>query len=362
MRKNKSIAIFMYDSSLIGGAEMISLKLLKEFNKSYDVLLISLFQKNEKPILDIENIKHVVLSPKFGSIPKNLVRYSLALRNILKEYNVDLLLGITAGINSICALGSMGLNTQWIYCEHSNLENQTYGKLHFFRQMIGAYLSNKIVVLTERDIENFKRVFRIKSNNILSIPNYFEQEKTLKEYDSSSKKIISVGRLVDVKQFDHVIDISKNIFLHYPDWEWHIYGTGNLEGMLNSRIIELGLDRNLKLKGAISNLLDIMNEYSFLVMTSKYEGFPLALLEAQSQKLPIISYNCPTGPSEIISHNINGCLVLAQNKEELKEKVIELMSSRVLREYYSKNTFIKLDIYSKDNILRKWYSLFNYIF
>lgn len=357
MKNKKNVAFFIYDATLAGGAEIISLKLANEFI-GYNITVISLFSSKSEPVINLgDNVNYIFLNKEIKSIPLNIFSFSLQLRKVLKENNINFLLGITAGINSIAFLATLGLSTKWIYCEHSNLENQTYGKLHFIRQVLGSYFASKIVVLTERDKLNFIKLLKVNDKRISVIPNYFEPKIVKDEYDNLSKKIVSVGRLVSVKQFDHIINISEEIFNIHKDWEWHIYGIGEQENYLKELIINKNLSGNIKLMGFCKDIYEVLPKYAFLVMTSKYEGLPLTLLEAFSSKLPVISYDCPTGPSEIINHDLNGLLVTDQNLNELRKNVIKLINSNTLREKFSKNTSIGLEKYEKNRILELWHSL-----
>lgn len=353
----KNIAFFIYDVTLVGGAEVISLKLANEL-KGYNITVISLFSSREDPVVSLrDNVKFIPLNKGARNISLNICLFSIQLRKVLKDNNIDILLGITAGINSIAFLATLGLKTKWIYCEHSNLENQTYGKLHFIRQVLGSYLANKIIVLTERDKINFIKKLKIRDERIAVIPNYFEAKFFRGEYDSLSKKIVSVGRLVSVKQFDHIVNLGEEIFNVYKDWEWHIYGIGEQEFYLEELIRSKNLSRNIKLMGFCKDISEVLPKYAFLVMTSKYEGLPLTLLEAFASKLPVVSYDCPTGPSEIISHDFNGLLVADQNLSELRKNVIKLINSNTLRCELSNNTVAGLAKYEKNRVLGLWNSL-----
>ena len=86
---------------------------------------------------------------------------------------------------------------------------------------------------------------------------------------------------------------------------------------------------------------------------------PLSLLEAQFCKLPIISYDCPTGPGEIISDNKNGFLIEEQNLKEMQQKIDYLISNADCRLKFSKNACLNIDLYKKENVLKSWIKLIN---
>ncbi|MDU4396478.1 MAG: hypothetical protein E7I61_04610, partial [Haemophilus parainfluenzae] len=134
MNKNKIVAFLLYDITLLGGAENITLQLANELSNIYEVHIISLFKKNDSSIIHLNNkIRIHYLSIGCGSIYRSIIRFSYNLSLILKSNKISLLFSITAGPNEIAWLASKLAKSKWIYCEHSNLENQTYGKIHYLR-------------------------------------------------------------------------------------------------------------------------------------------------------------------------------------------------------------------------------------
>lgn len=119
---------------------------------------------------------------------------------------------------------------------------------------------------------------------------------------------MTVSRIDFVKGFEYLIEVSKLVFARYPDWQWHIYGDGEIE--YKNKIIDLiqqnNLQKHIILQGNRSDIYDLYQNYSFYVMTSRYEGLPMVLLEAKAKKLPIVSFDINSGPSDIIRDGIDG--------------------------------------------------------
>ena len=188
----KNIGILVYDVSLTGGAEKVAIKLAEELEKIYNIHLISLF--NEKKFASSSKYHYYNIMEERVSIPTHIFKLSKQLRKYIKENKIDVILAITAGVNTIALMAVKETNAKVVYCEHSNLENKTYGKKHEFRQYLGAKMANKIITLTERDRQNFIKTFHINPKNVIAIPNWFECSNTSEEYDASSKKIITVRK------------------------------------------------------------------------------------------------------------------------------------------------------------------------
>ncbi|MCM1060948.1 MAG: glycosyltransferase family 4 protein [Eubacterium sp.] len=351
-----NLALLVYDVTLTGGAERVALNLADEFAKKFNVTLISVF--NSK-IFFGDTYRNVCISSEQGSITLNFSKYSEILKNELLKNNIDILIAITAGVVTLAVNAAKNTKARVIYSEHSNLDNKMYGKKHELRQYIGAVKSDLVVTLTERDRMNFCRKFKLNPDKTAAIPNWYAANNKTVVYSAESKAIISVGRLEKVKGYDMLVKVAANVFKsENSDWHWDVYGDGSLKNEIKENIDKHNLNDHISLKGNVSNVCELYQKYSFMVMTSLYEGFPMSLLEAQSAGLPIISFDCPTGPSEIISDDINGILVPAYDIEKMGSSINELIKNGEKRKYFSENAGINLHQYSKDKVLKKWYALF----
>ena len=109
--------------------------------------------------------------------------------------------------------------------------------------------------------------------------------------------------------------------------------------------------------GNVRGIENIYPNHGIYVMTSRYEGLPLVLLEAKQYGLPIVSFNCPTGPSEIVLDGKNGYLIDNFDTEEMSNKICELIESEELRENFSGNSMNDTEKFSKEKILQQWIQL-----
>lgn len=353
----KNIGILIYDDTLIGGAERAAINLSAELSVDYNIHIISIFARN-KIKLDLQSklYKHFVVCDKTKSLSLNAISISNKLKKYLIQNKIDILIMVTAGVNFIGILATFNLNTKTVYCEHSNLLNKTYGKKHVLRQYIGAKFADKIITLTETDLLNFKKIFKIDSNKVCCIPNFFNHSKCDDlVYNVESKKIITVGRLEKVKGYDNLLKVA--CLLKNNGFIWDIYGDGKEKDNILNEIKIHGLDDFIFLKGNVNNLSKLFNDYAIFVLTSYYEGFPLVLLEAQNAKLPLVSFNCPTGPSEMIIDNINGFLVDNYDINEMANKIKLLMDDKDLRLKFSNNSLLNFDKFSKKKVIAQWQKL-----
>lgn len=354
----KNIAVLVYDTSAFGGAERVAANLANEFSKDFNVFLISCFNENKREAFELKSsIKKFVLSEDMKSMTLYCFQLSKRLHRILKENKIDAVLNITAGVNTISYLAAKGLPTKVLYCEHSNLVNKTYGKKHELRQLIGAKTADMVVALTESDKIEFERKYGIEGK-VCFIYNWYDGVKSF-EYDENSRKIISVGRLEYIKGYDRMVKAAKIVLDRYPDWVWDIYGEGKYFDRINADIEENGLQGRMNLKGNDPNVINKYGEYAFCVMTSYYEGFALALVESMANSVPAVSFDCPTGPREIIDDGVNGFLIEDGNIEDLAEKICTLIENRELRKSFSEKSCAVIEKFSKEKIYKQWLELIN---
>lgn len=178
-------------------------------------------------------------------------------------------------------------------------------------------------------------------------------------YNNNTMKIMTVGRIEYDKGIEELIEVAKLVFLKHSDWQWHIYGDGKIEYI--NKIIKIlkdnRLEDNIILKGKSNNIYELYNNYSLFVMTSHHEGLPMVLLEAKAKKLPIVSFDINSGPSDIIRDGIDGFLINPFDCQKMADKICELIENPELRQKFSDNAHGNIDKFSKEKIIKQWCDL-----
>lgn len=158
-----------------------------------------------------------------------------------------------------------------------------------------------------------------------------------------------------------MVKVAKLVFNKHPDWQWHIYGDG--KAFYKNKIIDLikenGIEKHVILQGNHSYIYDLYQDYSFYVMTSRYEGLPMVLLEAKAKKLPIVSFDINSGPSDIVRDGIDGFLIKPFDCNAMADKICELIENPELRQKFSDNANNNLGKFNKNKIVKQWCELIN---
>lgn len=211
---------------------------------------------------------------------------------------------------------------------------------------------DNVVTLTKKDFGMYQKYYQ--SEKIVQIYNPFNIGDNIVKCDVKAKKIMSVGSLTRQKGYDYAVEIGRQVFKNVDGWTWDIYGEGIERERLYQMIVDAGLQGKMRLMGHSDRMDTLYSSYSILSMTSRHEGFPMVLLEAASHSMPMISFDCKCGPSEIIEDGCNGFLIEQYNTKMFANKMIELINNEKLRCDFSNSKSIYSNEMEINYILDKW--------
>lgn len=353
------ISILLLDITLQHGIERTTSLLANTFaNHNHDVTIVSIFKSGKVPGFDLnKNIKvKYLINEEYShknSIFKIINQYIHAiylLHKFYKKYPQEVIIGQAF----LCCLFLflIGKAKKSYACEHFK-----YGMYNKLIRNIRNYCYKKfitVVTLTDSDASKYKK-HNIKVTTIPNmLPFNISEKETCKE---QKKRIISVGRLHKQKGYDLLLLALKNVFDKYNDWHIYIYGEGDERKNLEKMRDDLGLKENVFFPGHCNNIQEEYYKSSFYIMSSRYEGFPMVLLEAMSCGLPIISFDCPEGPSVLLKNNV-GILVPKENIKALSQAICKLIENEDLRFIYSKKSIKTCKLYTPESIYNLWINLF----
>ncbi|WP_455505328.1 glycosyltransferase family 4 protein [Clostridium sp.] len=352
-----NICFLSGDMSRTGGTErvlsIIANELSKQKNK-FNIYILSITNENNTSYFRLEKeIKNNrILKSKDVNFKKQYFQIVKGIRHYIKENNIDILIDVEVIASLFSIPATRFTKTKLISWEHFNFYEDNGSHLRIYARKLAARFSNCIITLTEHDKQNYLNNLDIKGK-VEYIYNPIEEVDDM-ECNIKSKQIISVGRLTYQKGFDMLCDVAKVVLKDNKGWKWLILGDGEDKDKLRSKIKEYGLENKLILKGNVSNVEEYYKNSSLYVMTSRFEGLPMTLLEAKTYKLPIVSFNCLTGPSEIVKNNVNGYLINPENVEAMSNKLNILMNDENKLKEFSNNAQIDIEKFKLKPIIERW--------
>ena len=210
------------------------------------------------------------------------------------------------------------------------------------RGVRNAYIT---VALTQGDAHEWKSL----TPNVSVIPNIVNLNETGRYSDCTNKRAIFVGRLVEQKAIPDLIKIWTIVHQRYPDWQLDVFGDGQMDSMS---------DIKLFIHPSTSNIMEEYINSSMLLMTSVYEPFGLVLPEAMSCGLPVVAFDCPYGPADIITDGVDGFLVKERKIDEFVQRVDQLICSYDLRRQMGQAGIMYSQRYQPSRIMPMWEELF----
>lgn len=211
--------------------------------------------------------------------------------------------------------------------------------------------ADRIVALTHGDAEQWKRI----NPNVSIIPNIVTMNESEIYSSCEAKRVIFVGRMDPQKGYQYLDAIWRIVEERYPDWRLDIYGEG---ADLKENIGLIPKGKNVYPHGQTLDILDKYKESSILVLTSVYEPFGLVMPEAMSCGIPVVAFDCPYGPSEIITDGIDGFLINCYDVEAFADKLCMLMENNALRKKMGQHATQSALRFNKEKIMPQWNNLF----
>lgn len=357
----KKLCFIVYNFNHSGGMEKVNSILVNELatHQEYDITLLSLFGDIGNEFFKLSDKSNINIKYLFNKSINVRMHAKYIIDTIEKEilsnhYQVV----ISGDLRTYLAKIKKKNQDKFklILWEHFNC-TQPFSLLSDLGRRYYLKYVDSLVVLTKRDQSNYVRKFGCKSK-IIQIYNPLLITNNVYS-DIQQKRILTIGRIEYQKGYDKLINIAKVIAGECKDWSWDIYGDGLEIEKLKERIAKEGLNNFIHLKGKSKAIDEIYSNYSIFALTSRYEGMPLVLLEAYAHHLPMISFDCDCGPSEIIRDCENGFLIPCYDECGYAIKLLELIKDEKLRIDFSNNSNLSVREFDLDYILNQWMELIN---
>lgn len=363
--------LIVINSMANGGAERVTANLGNHWALTGNEVTVVTLASEEMDFYQLEpSIKRVGLnipgdsSSTIVGLFRNVVRVR-AIRKVLKELKPDIAIGMmaTSGVN--IALASWGLPVKTIACEHCYPPQHPMGAVREALRKHTYHLLGAVTVLTNECKDWIEKNTR--ANKVITLPNSVTWPMSVTEpqlypdhvYTPGKKRLLAAGRLDRYKGFDYLLSAFATLAEKHQDWELAIVGEGSLRADLEKQIKELNLTGRVFLPGRAGNVGEWYKAADLYVLSSRSEGFPMALVEAMAHGLTAACFDCDTGPRDIIRHEVNGLLAKPEDVPELAKALDRLMSDDQLRAKLAIEAPKVKEEFSIERIAQMWETLFN---
>ena len=363
--------LFFISSLSSGGAERVTANLANYWaEKGWGVTVVTLSDGAN----DFYELSPLVQRKRLGLLKEsantvfgliNNLRRVFALRRVLRQTKPQVALAMMDKANIVLSLAAWGLpNMVALGSEHIHPPQLPLSR---FWAALRRYCYGHLVAVTALTNEsrdwllqytNVKKVAVIPNAAPWPLPTQAPLLMPQAVIPPGQKLLLAIGRFSKQKGFDLLIDAFGQIAAQYPDWHLAILGEGQLRTALLAQIRQAGLEDRITLAGRAGNVGDWYETADLYVMSSRFDGFGNTLAEALTYGVPAISFDCDTGPRDIIRHEIDGILVPRDDPKALEKALSRLLSDSALREKFRVKAIEARERFSLERIVGLWEALF----
>lgn len=359
-----------------GGIERVLVDKMNYLSEQYgyEVFLVTTDQGSHPiPYPIFQNLKHRDLGIQFHQQYRYKgIRYFIKkiqlnrlfvkrLKSCVNELHPDIIVSIRSNLTNaiVKAKGDIPL----VFESHSSCFAQLVVNSDFFSRLKVIYLNynvkttQQVVALTTGDAKEWRKI----NPNVCVIPNIVHLNETGTYSSCEAKSVIFVGRYSKQKDISSLLQIWEVVHKLHPDWTLHIYGGyGGDQERLMSEIQKNGA--SVIVHNPTPSIFDKYRESSMLLMTSLFEPFGLVMPEAMSCGLPVVAFDCPYGPADIITDGVDGFLIKNRDISEYARKVCLLMDDISLRQKMGQAGIASSQRYAAERIMPMWKQLFEQLY
>jgi len=331
--------------------------------KGWEITLLTFTSTLDAPFYALDNrIQLVSLNiaqpsrTTLEGIRRNVSRLA-CLRYAIRQSRPDAIISFLDKTNVLTLLATRGLRIPVIVSERTNPALHTIGYPWSWMRRLLYPRASALVVQTEAVKINYSAKVRKRTwvvPNPVFIP---KPHKRFSELPTSKPFLVGLGRLSPEKGFDLLIRAFAQLPPTCDKWSLVIVGEGPQKAELDALCNCLGLTRRVIFTGLMKKPEEVLRQAGFFVLPSRYEGFPNALIEAMACGLPVISFDCPNGPREIIRDGVDGMLVSPGDSGALCNAMGRLIINKSLREKLALNAMEAARRFDLDRIMGVWENL-----
>ena len=354
----------------MGGEERVLLNVLKnlvELNYDDDLLITwnhrenNLFENeipekvNYKFLFDNYNGKNKLIKEIYRIKAK--ATYLKKVEKIIKENKYDVIIDYSSNLLKYNNFDIKVPVFAWIHFSLTFGEKLSADKIEKYKKQYKKY--DKILAICDTMRDEFVEILGMDKNKVELVYNPIDLEAIRKKAENIDKKyenylkqdyFLQVSRLTEQKQPEHLVDIYYKLKQRGIKEKLYFIGNGEKVNLIKQKIKEYKLENDVILLGQIENPYPFFKNAKLFVHTAKYEGLPTVLLESLAFGTPVVAYDCPTGPKDILGENSEyGELIPLNDKDMFVEKVYELMNNNKKYENYKKLSFVRANDFSMES-------------
>lgn len=355
----KSICFFISSIDETGGTGRVCTAIANKLAQSgYLVTILSMY--GNTPFFDL----HTDINVQYVFEKKHSYRWFLPwvlvkLQRRFAAVDADIMINVDTALFIYSFVAGIGLNFKNIAWEHFNLNVTLNSKIRVVSRRLAARYSSAIITLSNADNANWTSTMRCRAP-VYTINNPLPFLPINNKCKKDNNTVISVGRLTHQKGFDRLLQAWKILVTNnnITEWKLQIIGSGELHSALEQQIKEMLLEDTVKLIPATNNIEHYYKQADIYCMASYFEGFPMVLLEGQAYGLPLVSFDCETGPAEIINAG-SGILVNNGDIIGLANALEMLILDKAKRECMGLHSLENSAKYHIDIIITQWINMFS---
>lgn len=375
----RTIYLLMFDAFGRGGVARSVLSLANQLAERHRVEVITLYRRHEEPRFPIDpRVRLTVLRDARGHeglLWRQLHKRSTRLRPEPAETQMSLLTDIRLRRKLrrlrpgtlVSTRPSLHLAAVRWAPDHVGLIGQDHAPfcVRFNNRRQVDVLRDSVpkldayTVLTEADAARYRCELPGSAERIVRMPNMLPWPVSESPAPLRDKLVVAAGRLAEEKGFRRLVHAFVPVAHRYPDWKLRIYGEGDQRANLEGLVKDLGLGGRVELPGHTADLRSALTEASVYALSSHHEGFGMSLVEAMSVGVPAVSFDCPTGPAEIIDHGVNGMLVDNGDVPQFASVLQRLVEDASLRRRLGAQAWRDAAGYEPERLLTHWEELFD---
>ena len=354
----------------MGGEERVLLNVLKnlvELNYDVDLLITwnhgenNLFENeipekvNYKFLFDNYNGKNKLIKEIYRIRAK--ATYLKKVEKIIKENKYDVIIDYSSNLLKYNNFDIKVPVFAWVHFSLTFGEKLSADKIEKYKKQYKKY--DKILAICDTMRDEFVEILGMDKNKVELVYNPIDLEAIRKKAENIDKKyenylkqdyFLQVSRLTEQKQPEHLVDIYYKLKQRGIKEKFYFIGNGEKVELIKQKIKEYKLENDVILLGQIENPYPFFKNAKLFVHTGKYEGLPTVLLESLTLGTPVVAYDCPTGPKDILGQNSEyGELIPLNDKDTFVEKVYELMNKNEKYENYRKLSLVRANDFSMES-------------